>query len=163
MAKSKDKKRAGDLPARPIPQNNSYPGVPGLQQQAHLKVDQKTTTYIFHSPVPPPEELAKFNQVIPNGAERLLGMVEKEQVHRHAMDFADVADAKRGMNYAFVISMTVIVGGFAAIAMGNPVTGSLFAGGGLISVIALFIQGRSYQQKKRQNGEAKEAKPATQE
>lgn len=37
-------------------------------------------------PLPPPGALAQFNEIIPDGAERIMVMTEKEQAHRHKMD-----------------------------------------------------------------------------
>ena len=40
----------------------------------------------WSGPLPPPAALAQFNEIIPNGAERIMAMVEQEQAHRIAMD-----------------------------------------------------------------------------
>ena len=41
-----------------------------------------TTTHAWSGPLPPPEALARFQQIVPNGAERILHMAEQEQLHR---------------------------------------------------------------------------------
>ena len=68
-------------------------------QSAELSVDQDADTkvlkddnqgslaveasYSFMGPIPPPGILAGYNNVIPNGADRVIMMAEKEQAHRH--------------------------------------------------------------------------------
>lgn len=37
----------------------------------------------YSGPLPPPEALAKYDQVVPGAAERILQMAEKEMQHRH--------------------------------------------------------------------------------
>jgi uncharacterized membrane protein len=44
----------------------------------------------WSGPLPPPGALQQFDAIIPNGAERIMGMVEREQQHRIEMDKATV-------------------------------------------------------------------------
>lgn len=39
----------------------------------------------FVGPIPPPGILDRYNQILPNAADRILSMAEKEQNHRHQM------------------------------------------------------------------------------
>lgn len=45
---------------------------------------QVTQTQQWTGPLPPPAALEQFNGIIPNGAERIMRMVEEEQAHRIA-------------------------------------------------------------------------------
>ena len=36
----------------------------------------------WSGPLPPPAALEQFDAIIPNGADRIMGMVEREQAHR---------------------------------------------------------------------------------
>jgi uncharacterized membrane protein len=71
---------------------------------------------IFRGPLPPAEELEKYNQVIPNGADRIMAMAEKEQSHRQNIESLEVNSAssqiKRGQFFGFTMSMSALV--FAA-------------------------------------------------
>lgn len=40
----------------------------------------------FSGPLPPPDDLAKYDQIVPGAAERILQMAEKEQANRHSKD-----------------------------------------------------------------------------
>jgi uncharacterized membrane protein len=54
----------------------------------------------WSGPLPHPNALAQFNQIIPNGADRIMAMVEEEQKHRIQYESrvveAQIADTRRG-------------------------------------------------------------------
>ena len=54
----------------------------------------------WEGPLPNPEALERFDQVVPNGAERIFKMAEVEHAHRIAYETealrVSVAEAKRG-------------------------------------------------------------------
>lgn len=53
------------------------------QQQA---VIQQYIEMAYSGPLPPAQELAAYDRVIPNGADRIMGLAEREQAHRHKHD-----------------------------------------------------------------------------
>lgn len=67
----------------------------------------------WSGPLPPPAALQQFNAIIPNGAERIIGMVEREQAHRLQQESivqnATVNDTRRGHWMGFGISIAAIV------------------------------------------------------
>lgn len=40
----------------------------------------------FQGPIPPPALLQQYNAIVPNAAERIIAMAEKENQHRHAQE-----------------------------------------------------------------------------
>lgn len=70
-------------------------------------------------PIPPPEALDRFNQVIPNGAERIFKMAEAEQAPRiaHETDTlrATVAEAKRGQILGASISLLAVASALVSV------------------------------------------------
>lgn len=85
-------------------------------------------TLISHNwsgPLPPPEALARFDQIIPNGAERILHMSEQEQAHRLENEKAALeaniqssreaqAQAKSGQLAGALVSVLAIVSAVAS-------------------------------------------------
>jgi len=71
-------------------------------------------TASWSGPLPPPAALEKFNQIIPNGAERILAMAEKEQSARieyeKAALSAAIIDTRRGHFLGASISILAILG-----------------------------------------------------
>lgn len=67
---------------------------PNQKQQTSVLAQQ------WSGPLPPPGALDQFNQIIPNGAERIMHMVEQEQAHRIAYESsalqATIKDTQRG-------------------------------------------------------------------
>jgi uncharacterized membrane protein len=50
---------------------------------------------MWAGPLPSPEALEKFGEIVPNGAERVIRMAEAEQAHRFEADHADSESQKR--------------------------------------------------------------------
>lgn len=46
-----------------------------------LKVQQEMETH-YEGPIPSPPTLAAFNEIIPNGADRIMRMAENDQAHK---------------------------------------------------------------------------------
>lgn len=78
------------------------------QQIRQLQVQQ------WSGPLPAPADLEKFNEIIPNGAERILAMAEKEQEHRIEYEktglTATVRESRRGQILDAIISVVAIGG-----------------------------------------------------
>ena len=92
-------KRPNAPAQRPSPSNPPAGHVTATMQQ-------------WQGPLPPPGALAQFNQIIPNGAERIMAMVEQEQQHRIAHENtelkATVSDFRRGHWLGGVLSLAAI-------------------------------------------------------
>lgn len=119
------------------PHNQRGQRPPQVQQQTNQVVRQE-----WAGPLPPPAALERFNQIIPNGADRIVAMAEKEQAHR--IDYektglaATVREARRGQILGAIISVVAIggaifnsyIGGYWAVSValvGVPVFGIIRA------------------------------------
>ena len=73
-------------------------------------------------PLPPPDALDRFNQVVPNGAERIFKMAETEQAHRIAQETemlrVTVAEARRGQYLGATISLLAVGGALVSVLIG---------------------------------------------
>ena len=69
-------------------------------------------SYSFMGPIPPPGILAGYNNVIPNGADRVIKMAEKEQAHRHNIETTIVGkesfEKRVGLVFAFILALSVL-------------------------------------------------------
>lgn len=81
-------------------------------------------------------------------------MAEAQSAHRQELEKAvvqgNIADAKRGQNYAFILGLVAIAGGIGLIAFGRPVEGLVSVIGALATLAGVFIWGRSQQRQERQ-------------
>ena len=103
----------------------------------------------FSGPIPSPETLAKYNEIIPNAAERILAMAEKQQEHRQQLErrviFANTRSQTYGLVAGFVIAMTAICGGIWLIAHGKDASGITAILGSLVALVGVFVYGRKKQ------------------
>lgn len=108
----------------------------------------------FSGPLPPPEVLARYNEVVPNGAERILAMAERQSAHRESLESrvvdGNLANQKSGSLRAFVLALTVILGGIYLMATGRDGWGFAAIIASLTSLITVFAIGRSEQRKERE-------------
>jgi hypothetical protein len=67
-------------------------------------------------PLPHPQLLRQYDEVVPDGAERIVQLAEDQVHHRQAMEL-------RGQSFTFVLAMIVVLGGIAVTALGNSPEG----------------------------------------
>ena len=82
--------------------------------QAPSRISKRRSTLsVFRGPLPPAEELAKYNQIIPDGADRIMVMAEKEQGHRQNMESIVVnsvsSQTGRAQWFAFSMSISALI------------------------------------------------------
>ncbi|MGD0369560.1 MAG: DUF2335 domain-containing protein [Acidobacteriaceae bacterium] len=120
---------------------------------AAITAELKAEFHHFSGPLPPPEALARYNEVIPGGAERILAMAERQSAHREALESkvvnANASSQKMGSTYAFILSLVAIVGGVWLIHDGKSVTGLATILADLAALAGVFVVSRSKQAKER--------------
>lgn len=102
----------------------------------------------WSGPLPPPEALAQFNDIIPNGAERIMAMVESEQKHRIDSESriltATIVDNVRGMWIGFTLAGLAIGGAiFTSYLDVHPVVSVALVGLPLVLLIQAFLGKKS--------------------
>ena len=79
----------------------------------------------FSGPIPPPDIMAGYDQVLPGSAERILAMAERQPLHRQQGEMllvkAQVRDSLIGEIFAFVLGITALAAA-VGIAMLIPAT-----------------------------------------
>lgn len=107
----------------------------------------------FSGPLPPPGLLARYNDVVQNGAERIMAMAERQSAHREALEAkvieSNVASQARGSHYAFIICLVTIIGGFVMIGMGKSIYGISAVIGSLATLAGVFVFAKREQKKER--------------
>ena len=82
------------------------------------------------APYPTPQDLGEYETIHPGFTDRILSLTERETEHRiqqeRLQDEATIDLAKRGQTYAFVVVLTLVIGGIAAILTDHSIAG--FAG-----------------------------------
>lgn len=105
----------------------------------------------FSGPLPPPEVLAKYNNILPGAAERIIKMAETQQGHRQNLEKtvigSNATTQKLGLAAAFVIAMTAIGGGIWLASKGMSGSGLTAIISALAALVGVFIYGKAEQKK----------------
>lgn len=101
------------------------------------------SAFSFSGPLPPAESFARYEEVLPGAADRIMRMAEKEQDNRKIRtDKADFLVRLQVVAATFIHIMSI--GAFIAVAIyylrkGELITGAVFAGLGVAPPILLRI------------------------
>lgn len=101
---------------------------------------------IHSGPIPSASELAKYENVLPGAANRILEMAEKQSQHRQKLETkmleANIKSEHAGQIFGFVIFGLAILAGFVLLILGKDVVGlaSLIVSAG--SIVGLFVYKR---------------------
>jgi uncharacterized membrane protein len=109
---------------------------------------------IRSGPLPPSEELAAYNKLIPNGADRVMAMAEKQQDHRIEIEKVAVTSqqnqGERGQIFALIIAVIAILASVGVTLMGHETAGSILGGSTVVSLVAIFVTGKIMQRRNLQ-------------
>lgn len=123
---------------------------PSQARQKSLSIRQAV---LFQGPLPPPEILAKYEQITPGFADRIVTMAEQVANHRREVKNKNQksqndhlkrrdCEAKLGQVFAFLISSLAIVTGAFVAMSGHDVSGTFISLSGLGGIVTAFIYGR---------------------
>jgi uncharacterized membrane protein len=129
------------------------PDTPLPQATEAAAISSRVQTEFFYGPVPPPSLLARYNDVVPDGAERILAMAERQSKHRELLESqvvtGNVESQRRGSMYAFIIAMVAILGGIFLIYAGKDASGLGVVLTSLVGLISVFVYSQHKQSKER--------------
>lgn len=78
-----------------------------------------TAASAFAGPLPPPDQLAKYERALPGLADRIVAMAEAEGDHRRRLQHRAMRLSELGLAAAFVIAMTTLGGGIYLVHEGS--------------------------------------------
>ena len=116
----------------------------------------------FSGPMPHPDILRGYKELISDAPERILKMAEQEQRHRidvekamleqNAKNIDEAAIAnKRSQIFAFMLTLLLIIAGVALTVMGFAAVGLTIFGTTIIGVVTVFITGKFAKQPKSED------------
>jgi len=111
----------------------------------------------FSGPLPPPEELAKYDRILPGSADRIIRMAEQQSTHRQDLESvvigANASNQKWGLICAFIVAMSAIWGGVWISLKGMSGAGLTAIITALAALVAVFVYGKSQQRRELQDKE----------
>lgn len=127
----------------------SHPAVQEPRKRILETTTHTTRSLSFQGPLPHPALLEQYDQVAPDGANRIIAMAESQQEHRQTLEKAvvlgNVSAQTRGQIIAAFISLLSIGGGIWLIAHDKDVQGLVAIIGTLVALSGLFIYSRHEQ------------------
>ncbi|MFZ0864447.1 MAG: DUF2335 domain-containing protein [Candidatus Sulfotelmatobacter sp.] len=115
------------------------------------KITRQVQSFSFSGPLPPPQLLSQYNEVVPYGAERLMKMAEAQQTHRQELEktviHGNVGSEKRGQWMGLFISMVVILAGTYLAGTGKQITGGILVGVDVVALAGVFVYGKKVQRR----------------
>jgi uncharacterized membrane protein len=115
---------------------------PALMVEAAI---EETYMTAHRGPLPSPEDMREYEQVLPGLAERIVARAENEQKHRHAMNErileAEKGLKNRGQFFAFAALLAMLGVVVYIVYMGAPTAAAALGSAIIASVVAAFVLG----------------------
>lgn len=113
----------------------------------------------FSGPLPPPDVLKRYNEVVPGAAERIITMAEAQAKHRQELERAEVFGGNRRANLGQYFGFTIGIAGLVVALIlgirGNAWVAGLIGVLDLGGLVSIFVYGsRSRRSERREKGEA---------
>lgn len=100
-------------------------------------------------PLPDAETLIQYNSVIPEGADRIMRMAEKQQEHRMNLENSVISSQSKQSNlgqwFGLIIGLVGIGCGTFLAYCGETTVGGIIAGGTVVSLVSVFVIGKRTQ------------------
>jgi uncharacterized membrane protein len=109
----------------------------------------------FQGPLPPPSLLRQYNDIVPNGAERIFKRFESQGEHRQFLERTAVTtqlrQSGRGQWFGLIIALFgLALSGFMAY-LGFEIFASTLATTTIIGLVAIFVKGKQVQRQDLEN------------
>ena len=125
---------------------NSRGQITAKKQRNDQPVIRQEVSQQFSGPIPPPEILKQYNEVDAGAAGRIIAMAEQEARHRRSMEQSIISheykEAGTGQKFALFIGSLAIIAGSTISVMGAQWAGIVIGGGGVVSLVSIFVYGR---------------------
>jgi len=140
---SKDKKKKKHK--KPIIKSNIVKKQPVMQSIS--------ITEAYSGPIHHPKQFKQYELILPGYADRILKMAESQALHRQDLEktvvFSGAKDSKRGQIFAFIIAITIVIGGVVSITMGRDVSGYGMLFTAIVPLGGAFVIGKKSEKDER--------------
>lgn len=109
----------------------------------------------YHGPLPPANELARYEEIVPGFANRIVKLAEEEAIHRRNLENTIVRrqlnQSSAGQWLGSILSVILIgVGGFLTY-NGHDTVGGVIFGTTIVGLAIVFITGRASKKSEGEN------------
>ena len=128
-----------------------FEGVSSKKKEEILNSFTMQVQKMHSGPLPDPETLIQYNSVIPNGADRIMIMAEKQQEHRISIEKTIIKSqsnqSRLGQIFGLIMGLVGIGSGTYLASIGSTTVGGIIAGTTVVSLVSVFVIGKRMQQK----------------
>ena len=126
-----------------------------LQRRGSVEINAAS----FSGPIPPPELLKQYDEIIPNGANRIVTMAEKQSSHRIGLERTvirgDSIRAYLGLFTGFVFGVFAFYLSYRLIMAGHDKAGVILATTDVVSLVGTFVYGTRSRKQERERRDEK--------
>ncbi len=129
-----------------------------IQAQAKTELAHEVISIFrqeYSGPLPPPQALEQYNNIIPNGAERIMVMAEKQSEHRRTLEAkvlnTDSRNSLLGIIFALILGLSTVIVGGIVIHTGQAWSGTILGSAGLVGLVSVFIYGTKQRRAERES------------
>lgn len=105
----------------------------------------------FVGPLPNPDTLKKFDEIVPGAADRVITQFELQSEHRRYLEkrfsVHEIIKSYLGLACGFIIGAGSVGGGIWLAVSGNDILAGIIGGGGIIGLVAVFVYGTNARKK----------------
>jgi uncharacterized membrane protein len=126
--------------------------LPEPKRQAILKALKSISIHqqTFSGPLPPPNILKNYSDVVRDGAERIMSMAEKQSAHRIVLeDHAireELRQSGRGQVFGFILGFVGLGLATLLAILGHEVIAGIFGTTTIVGLVAVFVIGKKSQE-----------------
>ncbi len=140
--------------------SSKEPSTPTSEEIEHELIEHieaKLEAVSYSGPIPPPEAIARYNEIIPDGANRIMTMAEKQQSHRIAIEEkairSNIIESRLGQIFGFIIALICLSLGTYLTLNNHPKVGGVLLSATIVSLTTLFVVGKRQQAKSLKQNE----------
>jgi uncharacterized membrane protein len=109
----------------------------------------QTRQTVVSGPLPASDELAKYEQIAPGAANRLITLVEQQSSHRISIETFVIKSQQwqsfAGQILGFLVAIAFLVGAVYTVVHGFAIAGTIIGSLDLIGLVTVFVLGRNTQ------------------
>jgi len=110
-----------------------------------IKISQNSGTH-FSGPLPPPDLLKEYEQVVPGLSKTIVRVFETQTKHRISTEAqilkAEIEDTKRGQMFGLTAFIALLFSAVFCAYLDQPIVASAMVGAAAVGIITAFIKGR---------------------
>lgn len=158
MSKQRQLKQANTPAVRP-----AAAPVPAPMPAGQATVSSKqvaVTASQFSGPIPPPEILRMYDEVVPGTAATIISWAQTEAGHVRDMERlaveGELKERARGQWMGLTIGVVALVAAVVCVVLGSAWVGATIGGATVVSLVGAFVYGQYVQRQDRTNDPAGE-------